>query len=143
MDLPKELQDEIWEYCRVNKITNLDEFVIKMTTQGFTVEKFGATPYTKEPDTIIKTVEKIVEVPVEKEVYITNDSNTQELAQRLLDVREEYKIAADRIRFLEEENLKIQEEWAKKLKIEDKDNDIYREDQKGLYGSNTKDIYGK
>ena len=63
MDLPKTLKDEIWDYCRANNISNIDEFTLKLIKQGFTVEKFGATPVVK---TIEKEVEKIVEVPVEK-----------------------------------------------------------------------------
>jgi hypothetical protein len=59
MEIPKDLNGEIWEYCRSNNITNIDEFTLKLLKQGFTTEKFGATPVTK-------TVEKIVEVPVEK-----------------------------------------------------------------------------
>ena len=61
MEVPKELNTEIWDYCRLNKITNVDGFIIKLIKQGFTVEKFGATPIIKE-----KIVERIVEVPVEK-----------------------------------------------------------------------------
>lgn len=59
MEIPKQLNNEIWEYCRANNITNIDEFIIKLIKQGFTAEKFGSTP-------IIKTVEvdKIIEVPV-------------------------------------------------------------------------------
>ncbi len=57
MEIPKELNNEIWEYCRSNNITNIDEFMLKLLKQGFTAEKFGATPTTK-------TIEKIVEVPV-------------------------------------------------------------------------------
>ena len=63
MEIPKELKDDIWEYCRINNITNVDEFSIKLLRQGFTVEKYGATPVAK---TVEKIVEKIVEVPVEK-----------------------------------------------------------------------------
>lgn len=61
MEIPKELNNEIWDFCRINNITNIDEFKIRMLKQGFTAEKFGSTPIitTKE-----KIVEKIVEVPV-------------------------------------------------------------------------------
>lgn len=63
MEIPKELNNEIWDYCRVNNITNIDDFTLKLLKQGFTSEKYGSTPMvtTKE-----KIVEKIVEVPVEK-----------------------------------------------------------------------------
>jgi len=63
MELPKSLKDEIWEYCRVNNITNIDDFTLKLIKQGFTIEKFGSTPKT---NVVEKVVEKIVEVPVEK-----------------------------------------------------------------------------
>ncbi len=44
MEIPKQLKDDIWDYCRANNITNIDEFTVKLIRQGFTVEKFGATP---------------------------------------------------------------------------------------------------
>ena len=69
MEIPKNLKDEIWDYCRVNNISNIDEFTLKLLKQGFTVEKFGATPEprkTIEEKIVEKIVEKRVEVPVEK-----------------------------------------------------------------------------
>lgn len=65
MEIPKELNNEIWDYCRANNIPNIDDFIVKLVKQGFTVEKFGATPQTREK-IVEKVVEKIVEVPVEK-----------------------------------------------------------------------------
>jgi hypothetical protein len=44
MEIPKQLKDDIWDYCRANNITNIDEFIVKLIRQGFTIEKFGATP---------------------------------------------------------------------------------------------------
>jgi hypothetical protein len=69
MEIPTNLKDEIWNYCRVNNITNIDEFTLKLLKQGFTVEKYGATPVSNQK-IIEKIVEKIVEVPVEKIVEI-------------------------------------------------------------------------
>jgi len=60
MELPKELHTEITQYCTLNNISLVDDFIIKLIKQGFTVEKFGATPQARE-----KIVEKIVNVPVE------------------------------------------------------------------------------
>jgi FKBP-type peptidyl-prolyl cis-trans isomerase (trigger factor) len=65
MEIPKELNNEIWDYCRLNNITAIDDFTIKLIKQGFTVEKFGATPVTKER-IVEKIVDKIIEVPIEK-----------------------------------------------------------------------------
>ena len=69
MEIPTNLKDEIWNYCRINNITNVDEFTLKLVKQGFTVEKFGATPTTTEKiveveKIVEKLVEKLVEVPV-------------------------------------------------------------------------------
>jgi cell division protein FtsB len=93
MEIPKNLKDEIWDYCRVNNIPNIDEFNLKLITQGFTIEKYGATP---ESRVVEKIVEKIVEVPVEKvvEKIITNDEETKKLAEengKLIKENEELK----------------------------------------------------
>lgn len=62
MEIPKNLKDEIWDYCRVNDISNIDSFVLKLLKQGFTSEKYGSTPIS---NTVVeKIVEKIVEVPI-------------------------------------------------------------------------------
>ena len=37
MEIPKKVKDEIWDYCRINDIPNIDEFILKMVSQGFTV----------------------------------------------------------------------------------------------------------
>jgi hypothetical protein len=90
MEIPNNLKDEIWNYCRTNNITNIDEFTLRLLTQGFTIEKFGATPKT---NVIEKEVEKIIEVPVEKiiekEVYITDDSQAKFLADKVVTLEEE------------------------------------------------------
>ena len=96
MELPQQLKNDIWDYCRLNNITNIDEFTVKLVKQGFTVEKFGATPSVTEkvvetivekivevPVEVEKVVEKIVEVQVEKEIYITDDSNTKKLTDEI------------------------------------------------------------
>ena len=84
MELPKDLKEEIWDYCRLNDITNIDEFTTKLVRQGFTVEKFGATPTTK---IVEKIVEKIIEVPVEKIV-----ERTIEVPVNIVDTELEEKI---------------------------------------------------
>ena len=149
MELPKNLKDEIWDFCRVNNISNIDEFTLKLVKQGFTVEKFGATPATKviekEVEKIIevpieKIIEKIVEVPVEKivekQVYITDDSHTKNLTDKMMllekefdSLRETYKKDVGEY---QEKNLKLSEELTKtKIELENEKNkekrDIYGE----------------
>ncbi len=124
MELPKELKDEIWDYCRANDITSIDEFTLKLIKQGFTIEKYGATP---APRTVEKIVEKIVEVPVEKIVEKLVEVPIQmidtELTQQLKD------------KILENENLRLElaatvsrcEDLAKKLELEKNKKDLYDE----------------
>jgi seryl-tRNA synthetase len=70
MELPKNLNDDIAGYCKANNILNIDEFIIKMVKQGFTVEKYGATPHSVVSE---KVVEKI----------ITNDEDVKKLTDEL------------------------------------------------------------
>jgi hypothetical protein len=99
MEIPKKFKDEIWDYCRINDIPNIDEFILKMITQGFTVERYGAAPTAREKivEKIVeveKIIEKIIEVPVEKiiekviekEVLITDNSEIIGLTQKINDL---------------------------------------------------------
>lgn len=83
MTLPEQIKNDIWEYCRVNSITNIDEFTLKMVKQGFTIEKFGSTPINKQEPTI---VEKIVEKIVEVEKLITDDIEIKKLTDRITEL---------------------------------------------------------
>lgn len=73
MDIPDNLYNEIKEYCRLNDISGIDEFIQKMVKQGFNIEKYGTSPFntTKEPEVIEKEVIKEVEKIVEKIVEVT------------------------------------------------------------------------
>jgi hypothetical protein len=61
-------------------VLNINDFILKCVKQGFTIEKFGATPNSQ---IIEKIVEKIIEVPVEKEVFITDDDSMKSLTETL------------------------------------------------------------
>jgi hypothetical protein len=93
MELPKDLKDKIWNYCRLNDITDLNGFMIKTLKKGFDIEVYGLLGETlnegekhlktggeqekrveievivekrvEVPVEVIKEIEKIVEVPVE------------------------------------------------------------------------------
>jgi hypothetical protein len=134
MEIPKNIKDEIWDYCRVNNISNIDEFTLKLIKQGFTAEKFGSSPIPQPKD---KIVEKIVEVPVEKivevikeitvekEIYITDDSQSKELSDKILKLEEERN-------FYKKDAEHFQKQWndvSQKLEIEQNKNkkDFYGE----------------
>lgn len=159
MEVPNKLKDEIWEYCRVNNITNIDEFIIKMIRQGYTVEKFGSTPMERKE---VIEVEKIIEIPVEvvkeviveKEVkkieYISDKNTENDLLQKISTITEELEFEkqnfSTKISELENnfqniilaKDLEINE---LKLQINDlnkkNNSDIYGDERKGgWFGSN-------
>ena len=67
-EIPKQLKDEIREYCRLNNITNVDDFTITLLQQGFTAKKYGATPWNKESEVKEVIKEVIVEKVVTREI---------------------------------------------------------------------------
>ena len=84
MKLPKDIKNEIWEYCKANNITNVDEFITSMVTRGFTAEKFGSVPWEKPAE--IKEVEKIVEKEVIKEVPVEVIKEVEKVVEKRVEV---------------------------------------------------------
>lgn len=112
MKIPKNIRDEIKEFCELNNIKDVDSFILKNINTGFNIEKYGNAPFIKEvivekevPIETIKEVivekevpveiikEVVVEVPVEKEVikeitiekkvYVTDDNQVNELGIKI------------------------------------------------------------
>jgi len=112
VNVPQSLKDEIWDYCRLNSITNIDEFTINLLKQGYAVEKYGTSPILpqiieKEVEKIVekiievpveKIVERIIEVPVEKiiEKIITDDSQVKELLVKLETLESDLKLEKEK-----------------------------------------------
>ena len=118
MDIPKNIKNEIIDYCQLNDIPNIDDFILKMIKQGLTIEKYGSAPSTKEKiveKIIEKEVEKIVEVPVEKivekiiekEILVTNDDSLSELTTRISELELELSTKCETI--ISEYDLKLKE----------------------------------
>lgn len=89
MEIPKNIKDEIWEYCRLNDITDLNAFMVKMLKQGYNIEKYGPTPFTVGGSTpeiiekeVIKEVEKIVEKEVIKEVPVEVIKEVEKIVEK-------------------------------------------------------------
>ncbi|MEI6881252.1 MAG: hypothetical protein WCK82_07980 [Bacteroidota bacterium] len=126
MEIPNDLKGEIWDYCRANNITNIDEFTLKLLKQGFTSEKFGSTPMIK---TIEKEVEKIVEVEVEKIVEkiveVPVNMVDTELSDKYTELIKSYESLQSEVEKLKVENVRI----TKELGVETQKNkkDIYGE----------------
>lgn len=128
MEVNKELKDEIWDYCRANNITNIDEFMTKCLKQGFTATKFGSSPFEQKE----KIVEKIVEVMVEKEVFISDNKEMQKLTKEIDKLNKIIKTTA------ENKDKAIKELSA--LEIEHKKLKLELEQEKN---KKKKDLYGE
>ena len=117
MELPTKLQNDIWDYCRVNKITDIDAFTTKMVRDGFAIERFGYKPQ--------------VPTPPKKEVEVINavDETVKVLTQELAKANEALAIAT-----------KVKEVKKEPIVVP-KPKDIYNEDEpiKGSFGSNLLD----
>lgn len=94
MEVPKELKDEIWEYCRMNDITDVEGFMLEMLKTGFNIEKYGTQPSEvtaekkndkddkKENEEDDGKIKELSDQIVEKEEKIT------ELEQKILELNE-------------------------------------------------------
>jgi predicted RNase H-like nuclease (RuvC/YqgF family) len=74
MELPKDLKDKIWDYCRLNEITDLNGFIIKTLKKGFDTEVYGLLGKTlNDGEKHLKTGivgEKQVEIEVIREIRV-------------------------------------------------------------------------
>ena len=74
MELPKDLKDKIWDYCRLNEITDLNGFIIKTLKKGFDTEVYGLLGKTlNDGEKDLKTGivgEKQVEIEVIREIRV-------------------------------------------------------------------------
>ena len=63
MRIDKELDEEIKEYCRINLIKNVNEFMNRLLRTQFTIEKYGEIPFSIEK----KSHEEKKSVEIKKE----------------------------------------------------------------------------
>jgi hypothetical protein len=90
------LKNEIWDYCRLNDITDVNGFIERMVQQGYNVEKYGNTPANIKPEVIETIVEK--EVQVIKEVYVTNDDVVNKLQDELVSIKSKLDLEKKKVK---------------------------------------------
>ena len=129
MELPKDLKDKVWNYCRLNDITDVNGFIIKTLKKGLDVEVYGLLGKTlNEGEKDLKTggieekraeievireirvevpVEVIKEVPVdrvvEKIIYTTDDIQINELSGKIAELEQEISTKTTEIGRIREE----------------------------------------
>jgi vacuolar-type H+-ATPase subunit I/STV1 len=146
MELPKDIKDEIWQYCMANDITDINGFILTLVKSGFTIEKYGYDPNGNKPETkivekeVVKEVikEVVKEVPVEKIVKVSDDSEINKLLTEIneLNIKHSAELSEydEKVRSLEEKITELE-----KNKNNTIQSDIYGERIKGRMGSNLLD----
>jgi hypothetical protein len=79
------LGDEFLEYCRLNDIKDVEKLAKETFQRGFTILKYGETPYG------IKGSEKIVEKEVIKEVIVEKEILVEKIVEVIKEVPVEIK----------------------------------------------------
>ena len=167
MRVPKKIRDEIKAYCEINNIENIDPFIVEQIVKGFNITKYGNAPFVQEvvvekevpiekikeiivekevPVEIIKEVikeipvekEVIKEIIVEKETYITDDTQVQELGEKIIKLEENITTQNQSInnkdsiiRKLEENVRIVKEEKDKTIeKVKESNGKNYKKDNK-------------
>lgn len=146
MELPKDLKDQIWQYCMANDITDINKFIIDLVKSGFTIEKYGYDPNGSKVDTkvvekeVIKEVikEVVKEVPVEKIVKVSDDEEINKLLKEISDLKDQHSAELSEydktVKSLEEKITELETNKNKTTQT-----DIYGERVKGRMGSNLLD----
>ena len=134
-ELPDKLKNDIIDYCKLNKIDDIDSFIIKMITQSLIIEKYGRVPKIFE-NTSEKIVEKEV-IPIHHKEEIKIDDLSDSVVEILEDkIKNEYEIKLDLNKKIEQPEIK---EPPKII-----EEDIYGEGKGGWFGgSNLYDILKK
>jgi len=95
--LNKEQHKQFKDYCQLNEIEDIDNFIIKCAKDGLTLDKYGIAPFLPKSQIQEVPVEKeiikevIKEIPVEKEVIIEKIVTKEIDNTELLETLEEYK----------------------------------------------------
>ena len=115
--LNKQQNKEFKDYCQLNEIEGIDDFIIKCAKDGLTLDKYGIAPFLPKSQIQEVPVEKeiikeiIIEIPVEKEVIIekivTKESKDTQLIEELEKMKKEIEV---KNKTIDEQKNKIKEQ---------------------------------
>jgi len=98
IEINKTLQKEFDEYCKLNEIDNISDFIVKCAKDGLTLDKYGVAPFLPKSQIQEVPVEKeiikevIKEIPVEKEVIIEKIVTKEVKDTHLIEELEKIKV---------------------------------------------------
>ena len=85
-NIPKELKEDVMEFCELNDIKEIDSLLLGCLKGGFAIEKYGITPV--KPGVIEKEVEKEVEKIVEVPTIVEQTDDDLEFGEMFNKERE-------------------------------------------------------
>ena len=117
IEINKTLQKDFNDYCKLNEIENVSDFIVKCAKDGLTLDKYGVAPFLPKSQIqevpvereIIKEV--IKEIPVEKEVIVEKIITKEVKDTHLIEELEKLKLELVEAKTLiNEQNNKIKEQ---------------------------------
>jgi hypothetical protein len=103
---------DIIRYCEANNIPDIDDFVSQCLKSGFYIEKYGVLGHNVEsqPKEIIREVEKIVEVPVDRivEKIVEVDRIVEVPVDRIVEITKEVPIYKEIIKEVQTGGVRVE-----------------------------------
>tara|TARA_R100000908_G_C3617317_1_gene64524 strand:+ start:34 stop:480 length:447 start_codon:yes stop_codon:yes gene_type:complete len=117
IEINKILQKDFNDYCKLNEVENVSDFIVKCAKDGLTLDKYGVAPFLPKSQIqevpvereIIKEV--IKEIPVEKEIIVEKIITKEVKDTHLIEELEKLKLELVKAKTLiNEQNNKIKEQ---------------------------------
>jgi hypothetical protein len=128
------LDDEFLEYCRLNNIDDVEKLAKDTFNRGFTILKYGETPFGLKP------TEKIVEKEVVKEVIVEVEKiiNVEVIKEVPVNVKGETEIITKEIKVVDTEEIdKLKKQLQDKQEEINKLNDALNKFNKATFMKNS------
>lgn len=128
------LDDEFLEYCRLNNIDDFEKLAKDTFNRGFTILKYGETPFGLKP------TEKIVEKEVVKEVIVEVEKiiNVEVIKEVPVNVKGETEIITKEIKVVDTEEIdKLKKQLQDKQEEINKLNDALNKFNKATFMKNS------
>jgi hypothetical protein len=136
------LDNEFLEYCRLNNIDDIEKLAKDTFNRGFTILKYGETPFGLKPTE--KIVEKEVRVEVIKEVPV--EKIIEVIKEVPINIKGDTEIITKEVRVVDTEEIeKLKKELQKKEEEINKLNDVLNKFNKATFmkSSDLNNLYGE
>ncbi len=128
------LDDEFLEYCRLNNIDDVEKLAKDTFNRGFTILKYGETPFGLKPSE--KIVEKEVRVEIIKEVPV--EKIVEVIKEVPVNVKGETEIVTKEIKVVDTEEIdKLKKQLQDKQEEVNKLNDALNKFNKATFMKNS------